>query len=80
MTAVAAIVLVGLVVGLYAVFHDSSPTAHAGCIDVPATHSVGGASYRVCGDRATRWCRSAATRDDWLGSAAQNPCRRAGHP
>jgi hypothetical protein len=80
MTAVAAIVVIGLVVGLYAVLHDSSPKAQAGCIEVPAAHSVGGASYQVCGDRAGRWCRSAANRDDWLGSAVRDRCRRAGYP
>ena len=80
MTAVAAIVVIGLIVGLYAVLHGSSPAAHAGCVDVPAAHSVGGGSYEICGARAARWCSAAANRDDWLGSAAQSRCRRAGYP
>ena len=79
MSVIAAIVVIGLVVGLYSVLHDSSPEAQAGCIEVPAAHSVGGASYQICGDSAARWCRFAATRDDWLGSAVQGRCRRAGY-
>ena len=42
MSVIAAIVVIGLVVGLYSVLHDSSPEAQAGCIEVPAAHSVGG--------------------------------------
>jgi hypothetical protein len=80
MTVVAAIVAIGLIVALYAVLHDGSPAARAGCIAVPAAHSVGGASYQVCGDRATRLCRSTATRHDWLGSAVRDRCGRAGYP
>jgi hypothetical protein len=80
MTAVAAIVLVGLAVGLYAALHDGSPKAEAGCINVPAAHAVGGATYQVCGGDVARWCRAAATRDDWLGSAVRERCRRAGYP
>jgi hypothetical protein len=79
MTAVAAIVIVGLVIGLFAVLGGSSPPAAAGCVDVPAAHSVGGGSYEICGDRAALWCRSESARDDWLASAARDRCARAGY-
>jgi hypothetical protein len=79
MTAIAAIVLVGLAIALFAALHDGSSKADAGCIDVPATHSVGGATYQVCGADVARWCRSAATRDDWLGSSLRPRCRSAGY-
>jgi hypothetical protein len=79
MTAIAAIVLVGLAVALFAALDHGSSEAQAGCLEVPAAHSVGGATYEVCGGDVARWCRSAATRDDWLGSSLQSRCRRAGY-
>jgi hypothetical protein len=80
MTAVAAIVLVGLAIALFAAIHDGSSKAESGCIEVPATHAVGGATIKACGADAVRWCREAETRDDWLGNAVGPRCRRAGYP
>ena len=80
MTAVAAVVLVGLAVALFAALDGGSSEAKAGCIEVPAAHAVGGATYDVCGTEVARWCRSAGARDDWLGSTLQQRCRRAGYP
>jgi hypothetical protein len=78
MGAVAAIVAIGLIAGLYAVLHDS-PKAQAGCIQIPAAHAVGGATVKACGADAIGWCRSTADRRDWLGSAVQDRCGRAGY-
>ena len=80
MTAIAAIVVVGLAIALFAAIHDGSSKADSGCIEVPATHAVGGATITACAGDALRWCREAATRDDWFGKAVQPRCRRAGYP
>jgi hypothetical protein len=79
MTAVAAVVVVGIAAALFAVVHDGSPKAASGCIEVPATHAVGGATITACGSEAVRWCHLAARRDDWLGRAVRPRCRSAGY-
>src|SRR5438132_10525258 len=55
---------------------SSSRSAAAGCIDVTAASSTGGARVHACGAAARRWCRSASLRDSPLGRALRPQCRR----
>jgi hypothetical protein len=80
LVAVVTILVIGLVIGLYAALHDgSSSKAEAGCIEVTAAHTTGGATLRACGPAAVRWCRSARAREDALARAVQARCSRAGY-
>jgi len=78
--AVAAVLVVALAGGvLFAILHGGSSKAGAGCIEVTAAHSTGGATVKACGAGAARWCRSAAGRHDAFGREVLARCREAGY-
>jgi hypothetical protein len=70
--AVAAVVLLA-----YAIAGGSGAgRTAAGCIDVTAASSTGGARVHACGAAARRWCRAAAAQDTPLARAIRPQCRR----
>ena len=55
---------------------SSSRRTAAGCIDVTAATSTGGARVHACGAAAKRLCRSAPRQEAPLGRALRPQCRR----
>jgi hypothetical protein len=76
---VAAVVLVGAAVALYAALHHGTPKAATGCVDVVAASTTGGATLHACGADAVRWCRSQAGRTDRAARVTLAACARAGY-
>jgi hypothetical protein len=78
---VAGVVLVVLALGAAlsgGLLHGARATA-AGCVDVIAASTTGGATVHACGAAAARWCRFEATRDDTFARAIRVRCARAGY-
>jgi hypothetical protein len=72
------VVFLALSAALYAGLHGARATA-AGCVDVIAASTTGGATVHACGAAAAHWCRLEATRDDAFARAIQARCGRAGY-
>jgi hypothetical protein len=73
--AVTLVVLIGAAVALYAALHHGAAKVAAGCVQISAPSTTGGANLHACGADAARWCRSEAAGDRALLAA----CRRAGY-
>jgi hypothetical protein len=71
---------VAVAVVLYVALQGGSSASGPGCIDVTAAHSTGGATLHACGEKAERWCRSAAEGLSPLARAVREQCAKAGLP
>jgi hypothetical protein len=71
------LIALATVVVLVVALTSSGPAPRAGCIDVTAASTTGGATFRACGADAQRRC--AAVRPGGDGGLAR-ACRRAGLP
>jgi hypothetical protein len=71
-----AVVVIALGAALYAGFHHGARTTAAGCIDVIAASTTGGATIHACGAAALRWCRLEAARGAAFGGQSRAECRR----
>jgi hypothetical protein len=76
---VAALLLIAAGVAIYAAAHHGAPRAAAGCVDVTAASTTGGARLHACGADAARWCRSQAGLTDAVARAVRVACVRAGY-
>jgi hypothetical protein len=54
----------------------TTTTSAAGCVDVTAAHTTGGARLHACGSAAARMCRAAAHEDTPLARALRPQCKR----
>jgi hypothetical protein len=76
--AIAAALLVATAVVVLLALLQAPPRAHAGCIEVTGSSTLGAANYRVCGADRRTWCRQEAAHDDPLARAVQARCRALG--
>jgi hypothetical protein len=74
--AAAVIVVLALGAALYAGLHHGAPRTAAGCIDVIAASTTGGAVVHACGASAARWCRLEAARGDAFARTVRGECSR----
>jgi hypothetical protein len=74
---VATIVLLAAAGVVYAVVNQGTTAARAGCIELTAASTTGGATLRYCGRDAAELCRSQAGRSGPVARSAQAACRRA---
>jgi peptidoglycan/LPS O-acetylase OafA/YrhL len=79
LAAVAALVLVAAAVALYASLHHGTPKAAAGCVDIVAPSTTGGATLHACGADAARWCQSQAGQTDRVARVTLAACAQAGY-
>jgi len=79
MALVASLLAIAAGVAIYLALSHGGPKTAAGCVDVTAASSTGGATLHACGDAAARLCRSQATRADPFARAVQERCARAGY-
>jgi hypothetical protein len=70
-----ALIALATVVVLVAALTSSGTRPRAGCIDVTAASTTGGATFRACGRDARRRCAAAQAHDGGLVRA----CHRAGY-
>jgi hypothetical protein len=77
--AVAAAALLVAVVLAWLVLAGGGDPAQAGCVNVTAASTTGGARMHACGADARRWCRSEAGAQDTVARAVRAACRRAGY-
>jgi hypothetical protein len=75
----AAVLVVAAGVALYAALHHGTPTAAAGCVEVNAPSTTGGATLHACGADAARWCQTQAAKGDAVTRAVLAACARAGY-
>jgi hypothetical protein len=73
------VVVLALGAALYAGLHHGARATAAGCVDVIAASTTGGATIHACGASAARWCRFEAARHDAFARALRARCGRAGH-
>jgi hypothetical protein len=59
------------------VVQGGAGTARAGCVEVTAATSTGGATLHACGADARHWCRLEAARTDPFARMVQEHCRKA---
>jgi hypothetical protein len=76
---IAAVVVVAGGVALYAALHHGTRKAAAGCVEVTAASTTGGATLHACGADAARWCRSQAGHTDTVARDVLAACARAGY-
>ena|SRR5213593_2505966 len=67
-----------LVVVLIAAVRTDAPAPTAGCVDVVAASTTGGATLHACGAEAAHWCRIEAARRDVVARTVLARCRAAG--
>ena len=76
--ALGGLLLAATVVVVVVALVQGAGTARAGCVDVTAASSTGGATLHACGADARHWCRLEAARTDPLARVVQEHCRKAG--
>ena len=76
---VAAVLALAAAVVLFTALHHATHRAAAGCVEVTAASTAGGATLHACGPDAARWCRSQAGHTDTVGRAVLTACARAGY-
>jgi hypothetical protein len=79
LAAVAAVLALAAAVVLYAAVRHKTHHAAAGCVEVTAASTTGGATLHACGTDAARWCRSQAGHPDAVARAVLTACARAGY-
>jgi hypothetical protein len=77
--AVTLVVVVAAAVTLYLALHHGSGKVTAGCVQISAASTTGGANLHACGADAARWCRSETERGTAGDRAVLAACRRAGY-
>jgi hypothetical protein len=73
----AALVVVCAAVAWIALASDARTPA--GCVNLTAASTTGGARLHACGAEAARWCRTDAGGRDRVAAALVAACRRAGY-
>ena len=79
LAAVAAVLTLAAAVVLYAALDHETHHSGAGCVEVTAASTTGGATLHACGTDAARWCRSQAGHTDTVARAVLAACARAGY-
>ena len=79
LVAVAAVLALAAAVVLFAALRHETHGAAAGCVEVTAASTTGGATMHACGADAARWCRSQAGHTDTVARAVMTACARAGY-
>ena len=79
LAAVASVLALAAAVVLYAALHHAAHHAAAGCVEITAASTTGGATLHACGADAARWCRSEAGHTDTVARAVLTACARAGY-
>jgi hypothetical protein len=79
LAAVAAVLALAAAIVLYAALHHATHRVAAGCVEVSAASTTGGATLHACGPDAARWCRSQAGHTDTVARAVLTACARAGY-
>jgi hypothetical protein len=79
LAAVASVLALAAAVVLYAALHHAAHQAAAGCVEITAASTTGGATLHACGADAARWCRSEAGHTDTVARAVLTACARAGY-
>ena len=78
--AVAIAALLAALVVVVLALQRQAPAPAAGCVEVVAASTTGGATYRACGSEAAAWCRDSARKTDAVAREVVRQCRRAGYP
>ena len=79
LAAVASVLALAAAVVLYAALRHEAHHAAAGCVEITAASTTGGATLHACGADAARWCRSEAGHTDTVARAVLTACARAGY-
>ncbi len=72
------VILLAAIAIPFSVLDGGSQGRRAGCVQVTAASSTGGASFTTCGRSAVELCRAQATGAGEYASAVRAACRRAG--
>lgn len=73
-----AMIALAVAIGLGAARSGPAAKPAAGCVQLVAASTTGGATYRACGAAAERWCREAGATD--LAGSLRARCLAAGLP
>ena len=77
LAAIAVVLVLAAGAGLYAVLASRGSEPRAGCVEVTAASTTGGAAVRACGAEARRLCREQTTATSGYARAVRTACRRA---